>query len=207
MLAAYKSFGVTCRKAASCIALGVALVGCGRSTVEVTSPTGAPAAREVVALGRLEPAGGIISISALPGEKLLKFSDNVVEGATVPAGAGAVGASAVGAAGAEAAEFSTIGAVVTGSVTTVWVVVCVHPPAPRASAAMKKMLHRIAATGVTVVSPPWCCARVIKALTPAQVTLSNATLPPYYVEKAGPYRRSPPQREWLPKNRRKTPTP
>jgi len=45
------------------------------------------AARRVVALGRLEPAGGIVSISALPGERLKSFAEGVVEGATLEAGA------------------------------------------------------------------------------------------------------------------------
>jgi HlyD family secretion protein len=40
-----------------------------------------------VALGRLEPAGGIISISAVPGERLKSFAEGVVEGAIVAAGA------------------------------------------------------------------------------------------------------------------------
>jgi HlyD family secretion protein len=40
-----------------------------------------------VALGRLEPAGGIISISALPGERLRSFADGVVDGAKIAAGA------------------------------------------------------------------------------------------------------------------------
>jgi hypothetical protein len=57
---------------------------------------------------------------------------------------------------------------------------------------MRIAMKREAATGVAVLSPSWCWARMIKALTPAEVTLSNATLPPYYVEKAGLYRRSPP---------------
>lgn len=61
--------------------------GCNRS------PSPAPAAsagltgpRRVVSLGRLEPAGGIISISALPGERLTNFASGVEEGAQVEAG-------------------------------------------------------------------------------------------------------------------------
>jgi HlyD family secretion protein len=64
-------------------------IGCHRAPSSV--PTGEAAAstssRRVVALGRLEPAGGVVSISAVPGERLQKFADGVVEGATVAAGA------------------------------------------------------------------------------------------------------------------------
>jgi HlyD family secretion protein len=38
-------------------------------------------------LGRLEPAGGIIAISAVPGERIKHFGKGVAEGAIVPAGA------------------------------------------------------------------------------------------------------------------------
>ncbi len=41
--------------------------------------------RSVYALGRLEPAGGIISISAIPGERLQKLDADVKENALVPA--------------------------------------------------------------------------------------------------------------------------
>lgn len=42
--------------------------------------------RSVVALGRIEPAGGLVAISAIPGERLLEFAEGVAEGAKVPAG-------------------------------------------------------------------------------------------------------------------------
>lgn len=42
--------------------------------------------RQVVALGRLQPAGGIISISAIPGEQIIAYADGVEEGKTVKAG-------------------------------------------------------------------------------------------------------------------------
>ena len=41
--------------------------------------------RNVYALGRLEPAGGIISISAIPGERLQQLDPDVQENALVPA--------------------------------------------------------------------------------------------------------------------------
>ncbi len=43
--------------------------------------------RQIVALGRLEPAGGVLEISAIPGDVLQRLADGVEEGATVPAGA------------------------------------------------------------------------------------------------------------------------
>lgn len=56
-----------------------------------TAPTDAAQAfvgpRGVVALGRLEPAGGLISISAIPGERLQSYADDIREGSTVNAGA------------------------------------------------------------------------------------------------------------------------
>jgi HlyD family secretion protein len=42
--------------------------------------------REIVALGRVEPAGGVISISAIPGERLQQFEPGVSEGGTVRSG-------------------------------------------------------------------------------------------------------------------------
>ncbi len=63
-------------------------MGCGGGK-EDESPAvaGSAESRQIVALGRLEPAGGIISISALPGERLKNFADGVIEDATVTAGA------------------------------------------------------------------------------------------------------------------------
>jgi HlyD family secretion protein len=61
--------------------------GCNRTPL--TEPAGAASSagpRRVVSLGRLEPAGGIISISALPGERLKSLAPGVEEGAQVEAG-------------------------------------------------------------------------------------------------------------------------
>jgi HlyD family secretion protein len=72
----------------TCLALCAAGAGCREQSDETDSRvnhTSSP--RRVVALGRLEPAGGVISISALPGEKLKRLADGVVEGSTVSAGA------------------------------------------------------------------------------------------------------------------------
>jgi len=64
------------------------VAGCDDPAPENLSPVNQEAAaRTVVALGRLEPSGGIVSISALPGERLKSFAEGVVEGATVEAGA------------------------------------------------------------------------------------------------------------------------
>ena len=70
------------------IASAVATSGCRQRQADQPLATAAAApTRRVVALGRLEPAGGIIAISALPGEKLKAFADGVKEGAKVAAGA------------------------------------------------------------------------------------------------------------------------
>jgi HlyD family secretion protein len=70
---------------ASLVAL---IVGCNQSQDEDARPNAEQAAvRRIVALGRLEPSGGIISISALPGEKLKSFAPGVTEGSKVAAGA------------------------------------------------------------------------------------------------------------------------
>lgn len=73
----------------SLILATVALVGCGKPIVGTVAPEGAAtsAPRQVVALGRIEPAGGVIAISALPGERLTNYAAGVEAGATVPAGA------------------------------------------------------------------------------------------------------------------------
>lgn len=74
-----------------CIALAlVALAGCGRplvSPVAATAGAATTAPRQVVALGRIEPTGGVIAISALPGERLTNFAKGVEAGAIVSAGA------------------------------------------------------------------------------------------------------------------------
>jgi HlyD family secretion protein len=75
--------------AALLLALGVASLGCdaGARSDEQDSRAESSGPRQIVALGRLEPAGGIISISAVPGERLKNFAEGVVEGASVAAGA------------------------------------------------------------------------------------------------------------------------
>lgn len=75
--------------AAAC-SLGM-MTGCNRSAgVAATSAAAATAAvpnRNVVSLGRIEPTAGVISVSALPGERLTKYAAGVEAGAKVPANA------------------------------------------------------------------------------------------------------------------------
>ncbi len=74
--------------ACACAAILVVVAGCRtESEDDLPAGSGQAAPRQVVALGRLQPAGGVISISALPGEKLKHLADGVVEGAQVAAGA------------------------------------------------------------------------------------------------------------------------
>jgi HlyD family secretion protein len=71
---------------AACVA--AMLSGCGSSSPtppDAAKPT--PANRQIVSLGRLEPAGGVIEVSALPGERLEYLAPKVKAGAVVPAGA------------------------------------------------------------------------------------------------------------------------
>lgn len=71
-------------------ALGLlAAVGCSRSVGPAAATAAATPAptRNVVALGRIEPTAGVISVSALPGERLTKYAVGVEAGAKVPAGA------------------------------------------------------------------------------------------------------------------------
>ncbi|QDS98056.1 hypothetical protein [Adhaeretor mobilis] len=67
---------------------GLTLVGCrdkpSSSAQNVRGTTSGP--RRVVALGRLQPAGGVISISAIPGERIESYAMHVVEGGQVAAG-------------------------------------------------------------------------------------------------------------------------
>jgi HlyD family secretion protein len=67
----------------------LALVGCNQTGGTTTNPAALATAptRNVVALGRIEPTAGIISVSALPGERLTKYAPGVRPGATVAAGA------------------------------------------------------------------------------------------------------------------------
>jgi len=62
-----------------------ASVGCDRFS-NTSSPVDAPAtARQVYALGRLEPAEGVVSISAIPGERLKELDPDVLENELSPA--------------------------------------------------------------------------------------------------------------------------
>jgi HlyD family secretion protein len=74
----------------SLLALATVAAGCGgepaRSRTNATARVEA-GPRQIVALGRLEPAGGVLEISAIPGDVLKGFAEGVEEGATVDAGA------------------------------------------------------------------------------------------------------------------------
>lgn len=73
-----------------CALLATSVVaGCSRTASTSGSAAGATSAvtRNVVALGRIEPTGGVISVSALPGERLTKFAPGVEPGAKVSPGA------------------------------------------------------------------------------------------------------------------------
>ncbi len=65
--------------------LGCVFVGCERSSTAPGGLSEASAPRQVYALGRLEPVGGIISISALPGERLKELDPDVKENELTPA--------------------------------------------------------------------------------------------------------------------------
>lgn len=67
------------------VLLCCALVGCERRTAKKNAGADADFKRQVYALGRLEPAGGIISISAIPGERLKLLDPDVVENQRTPA--------------------------------------------------------------------------------------------------------------------------
>jgi HlyD family secretion protein len=64
---------------------GAALGGCNdRPNGDAdTAPSGP---RTIVALGRIEPSGGVLEIGAVPGDVLQDFAPGIVEGATVAAG-------------------------------------------------------------------------------------------------------------------------
>jgi HlyD family secretion protein len=71
--------------AGAAVAAGAA--GCRKEQNGATSkPALGGPARRIVALGRLEPAGGVLEISAIPGDVLKEFADGVEEGETVNAG-------------------------------------------------------------------------------------------------------------------------
>jgi HlyD family secretion protein len=65
----------------------MAPAGCNPLTPDDAPPANPPtASRRVVALGRIEPGGGVVAISANPGERLKEFAKGIVEGAVVAAG-------------------------------------------------------------------------------------------------------------------------
>jgi HlyD family secretion protein len=66
----------------------VAAIGCtGARNSDSHGGKGVTGERQIVALGRLEPAGGVLEIGAVPGDVLQRFADGVTDGATVDAGA------------------------------------------------------------------------------------------------------------------------
>lgn len=88
---------MTRRSAIILIALSVvvaAVAGCQRVFAPSTSTNTTnnsntrtnPAPSRVVAEGRIEPAGGVIGLYATPGDRLIKYSPGVAEGAMVEAG-------------------------------------------------------------------------------------------------------------------------
>jgi HlyD family secretion protein len=60
-------------------------MGCGQTRNQSANVTAATTSRQVYALGRLQPAGGVISISAIPGERLKELDPDVVENSLTPA--------------------------------------------------------------------------------------------------------------------------
>ncbi|MCA9261410.1 MAG: efflux RND transporter periplasmic adaptor subunit [Planctomycetales bacterium] len=78
------------RRAWALSALAAAIFACGcreQAKTPPSQPSASPSGpRQVVALGRLDPTGGVISISAIPGERLESFASGVEEGADVQSG-------------------------------------------------------------------------------------------------------------------------
>jgi HlyD family secretion protein len=69
------------------VATLAATPGCNRGDDPTAGNATVPAGeRQIVALGRLEPSGGVLEIGALPGDGLERFADGVTEGARIPAG-------------------------------------------------------------------------------------------------------------------------
>ena len=71
--------------AALAVLHGCLLVGCQQSSQSSATSESATAPRQVYALGRLQPADGVISISAIPGERLKELDPDVVENGLTPA--------------------------------------------------------------------------------------------------------------------------
>ncbi len=67
------------------VALCCALAGCSRRAATSGNATPTTGSRQVYSLGRLEPAQGVISISAIPGERLKELDPDVVENELCPA--------------------------------------------------------------------------------------------------------------------------
>lgn len=67
------------------VALSLCAFGCKQNSSTTANPHLQDRARAIYALGRLEPAGGIISVSAIPGERLLALDPDVAENQRVPA--------------------------------------------------------------------------------------------------------------------------
>lgn len=59
------------------------LGGCAQQQAEAPK-SGPPVPRTIHALGKLEPAGGVISVSAMPGERLVAYDIDVREGYPAP---------------------------------------------------------------------------------------------------------------------------
>ncbi len=64
-------------------ALLALLVGCARDPVPLTEKAES-GDRSVHALGKLLPAGGVVAVSAMPGERLVRYDPDVEEGALAP---------------------------------------------------------------------------------------------------------------------------
>ncbi len=69
--------------------VGLAMFSCRRALRSEPTPAAPPlppSNRQIVADGRLQPAGGVIELSALPGERLDSLTPGVEPGAVFPAG-------------------------------------------------------------------------------------------------------------------------
>jgi HlyD family secretion protein len=71
--------------AIGCTLCAVIVSGCNSRHAATIDGAVQSRPREIYALGQLEPAGGIISISAIPGERLLALDPDVVESQREPA--------------------------------------------------------------------------------------------------------------------------
>lgn len=70
----------------ACISLlGLCGVGCNQTGAGSSEDASQVGARSIYALGQLEPASGIVAVSAIPGERLMELDPDVVENQRVPA--------------------------------------------------------------------------------------------------------------------------